>query len=145
MNSDFKDLLAILEKHKVRYLIVGGYAVIHYSQPRFTKDLDIWLEASPDNAPKVLQAFKEFGISTFGLTQSDFEHSGTQLNVGTPPCSIDFLTGLPGVDFAECWERKEESQSEGSTLLYISKADLIRAKEVAGRQVDLADLEELRD
>ena len=143
MNSDFKDLLVILHQEGVRYLVVGGYAVIHYSQPRYTKDLDIWIEASQANAEKLFKAFERFGISPFGLEQSDFEVKGTQLNVGMPPDAIDFLTSLPGVEFDEAWPKREESESEGTPVYYLSKAELIAAKKVAGRLQDLADIEEI--
>ncbi|MEX2578156.1 MAG: DUF6036 family nucleotidyltransferase [Verrucomicrobiales bacterium] len=143
MNSDFKELLVILNQEKVRYLVVGGYAVIFHSQPRYTKDLDIWLEPAPGNAEKVMRAFAKFGISTFGLSREDFESEGTQLNVGMPPVAIDFLTTLPGVEFSEAWANRETSISGDLTIQYLSKSDLIAAKREASRAVDLADLEEL--
>ncbi len=140
MNSDFKDLLVILDQEGVRYLVVGGYAVIHYSQPRYTKDLDVWLEPSPENAVRVMRAFATFGISTFGLSREDFEVEGTQLSVGVPPVAIDFL---PGVEFAQAWERREISDMDSIPVNYLSRLDLIAAKRTAGRPVDLADLDEL--
>jgi len=143
MNSDFKDLLAILAQEDVRYLVVGGYAVIHYAQPRYTKDLDIWLEPSPANARKVLQSFNSFGVSTFGLTQQDFEVEGTQLNVGRPPVAIDFLTSLPGLNFKQAWKNRDVSKLGDIRVNYLSKPDLIAAKKHAGRPVDLADVAEL--
>ncbi|MEM9280466.1 MAG: DUF6036 family nucleotidyltransferase [Verrucomicrobiota bacterium] len=143
MNSDFKDLLVILDQEEVRYLVVGGYAVIFHSQPRYTKDLDIWLEPTPENAEKVMRAFVTFGVSTFGLDQKDFETEGTQLNIGMPPVAIDFLTSLPGVEFFQAWENRETVVSGEVTIQYLSKADLIAAKRKAGRAVDLADIDEL--
>ncbi len=143
MNSDFKDLLAILAQEDVRYLVVGGYAVIHYAQPRYTKDLDIWLEPSQENAKKVLNAFSIFGISTFGLKQEDFEVEGTQLNVGMPPVALDFLTSLPGVEFEKAWINRDISELENFPVNYLSKDDLLSAKKSAGRPVDLADIAEL--
>ncbi|MDF1852212.1 MAG: hypothetical protein P1U85_15335 [Verrucomicrobiales bacterium] len=143
MNSDFKDLLVILDQEDVRYLVVGGYAVIFHSQPRYTKDLDIWLEPTPDNAEKVMRAFAKFGVSTFGLDRKDFETEGTQLNVGMPPVAIDFLTTLPGVQFDQAWKNRETTTSDEITIQYLSKADLISAKREAARAVDLADIEEL--
>jgi hypothetical protein len=143
MNSDFKDLLVILDQEEVRYLVVGGYAVIHYAQPRYTKDLDIWLEPSPENAKRVMKAFSIFGVSPFGLTEADFEAEGTQLNIGRAPVAIDFLTSLPGVDFGDAWSSREISDAEGCVVNYLSKAHLIEAKKKAGRRVDLADVDEL--
>ncbi|MEM6917006.1 MAG: hypothetical protein AAF491_10620 [Verrucomicrobiota bacterium] len=106
MNSDFKDLLVILDQEDVRYLVVGGYAVIFHSQPRYTRDLNIWLEPTAENAGKIMRAFALFGISTFGLDQSDFEIEGTQLNIGMPPVAIDFLTSLPSVAFDQAWKNR---------------------------------------
>lgn len=143
MNSDFKDLLVILDQEGVRYLVVGGYAVIFHSQPRYTKDLDIWLEPTADNAERVLKAFSAFGVSTFGLDRKDFEVEGTQLSVGMPPVAIDFLTSLPGVEFSEAWQNRETVISKDVTIQYLSKSDLISAKRKAARAVDLADLEDL--
>lgn len=143
MNSDFKDLLVILDQEDVRYLVVGGYAVIFHSQPRYTKDLDIWLEPTPRNAEKVMKAFALFGVSTFGLDRKDFETEGTQLTIGMPPVAIDFLTSLPGVEFVQAWTNRETTISSEITIHYLAKADLIAAKREAARAVDLADLEEL--
>lgn len=143
MNSDFKDLLVILDQEGVRYLVVGGYAVIFHSQPRYTKDLDIWLEPTSENAEKVMKAFAKFGVSTFGLDRKDFENEGTQLNIGMPPVAIDFLTSLPGVEFIPAWANRETTVTDGVTIQYLSKPDLIVAKRKAARAVDLADIEEL--
>ena len=95
MNSDFKDLLRIFEAEGVEYLIVGAYAVMHYTQPRYTKDLDIWLKPSPENAKRIAKAFLIFGVPMVGVTQADFEKEGLQYLIGMPPSQIDFLTSLP--------------------------------------------------
>ena len=143
MNSDFKDLLVILDHEGVEYLVVGCYAVIHYAQPRYTKNLDIWVQPAPDNAVRLMRAFAAFGLSTFGLVREDFECEGTQLNVGVAPVAIDFLTSLPGVEFSEAWGRREEAECDGIRVNYLSKSDLVAAKRRAGRPTDLADLAEL--
>lgn len=143
MNSDFKDLLVILHQEGVRYLVVGGYAAIHYSQPRYTKDLDIWVEASSENAARLMKAFERFGVSTFGLVKEDFEVEGTQLNIGVPPVAIDFLTSLPGAEFGKAWSHREVCESSDSPVYYLSKEELIAAKKVAGRPIDLADIDEI--
>jgi hypothetical protein len=124
--------------------VIGGYAVIHYSQPRYTKDLDVWVEPTPENADKLMRVFARFGISTFGLTKSDFEVEGTQLSIGVAPVCIDFLTSLADFDFSTCWEKREIDKSGGYSTLFLSKEDLIAAKENAGRPQDLADIDELR-
>jgi len=144
MNSDFKDLLQNLYECDVRYLVAGGYAVIHHSQPRYTKDIDIWLEPTAENAAKLMKAFRLFGIPMVGVTQEDFANPGTQFNLGVAPCEIDFLTTIPGLEFSPAWENRVSSDENGFPIFYLGKSDLIRAKQTAGRLQDLADIEELR-
>lgn len=144
MNSDFKDLLQSLHESKVRYLVVGGYAVIHYAQPRYTKDIDIWLEPSAENSARLMKAFAHFGIPLVGVTQDDFAIDGTQFSIGVPPCEIDFLTTIPGLIFEKCWEVRVSSDENDFPIYYVSKSDLITAKQVAGRPQDLADIDELK-
>lgn len=143
MNSDFKDLLRILGEEKVRFLVVGGYAVIHYAQPRYTKDLDIWIEPTAANAHLLMRVFHRFGLPLVGVTEADFAEPKTQFSIGVPPCEIDLLTSIPGLEFRECWDNRVLSDQEGISIPYLGKADLITAKETAGRPQDLADLDEL--
>jgi hypothetical protein len=144
MNSDFKDLLRILGECNVRYLVVGGYAVIHHSQPRYTKDIDIWLEPTPENSRNLMRAFLSFGIPMHGVAQDDFATPGTQFSLGVAPCIIDFLTTIPGLEFQLAWENKVTSSENDFPVHYLSKSDLIMAKRTAGRLQDLADIEELQ-
>lgn len=144
MNSDFKDLLQLLSEEGVEYLVVGGYAVIYHSQPRFTKDLDIWLRPSPENAKRVLRVFQRFGLPLLGdASETDFEEEGFQYAVGRPPSMIDFLTSIPGLDFDSCWNNRVKAEGAGVSILFLSKDDLIAAKKIAGRHQDLADIEEI--
>jgi hypothetical protein len=144
MNSDFRDLLQILGECEVRYLVVGEYAVIHHSQPRYTKDIDIWLDPTPENARKLMRAFLIFGIPMHGVTQDDFATPGTQFNLGVAPCEIDFLTTIPGLQFPSAWENRVTSVENDFPIQYLGKSDLILAKQTAGRLQDLADIEEIR-
>ncbi len=145
MNSDFKDLLQVFAKHQVEYLIVGAYAVIHYTQPRYTKDIDIWVKPSKENAARVARSFYEFGLPLVEVNQDDLSRDGLQYVVGVSPCQIDFLTSLPGLpDFNAAWETSETVTFEGIPMRYLGKSDLILAKQTAGRPQDLADLDELR-
>lgn len=145
MNSDFKDLLRIFAEHHVEYLIVGAYAVIHYTQPRYTKDIDLWIKPSEANAARVARAFYQFGLPLVEVTQDDFAHEGLQYVVGVSPCQIDFLTSLPGLpDFNVAWEASDTVVIDEIPIRYLGKSDLIRAKQTAGRPQDLADLDELR-
>lgn len=143
MNSDFKELLQSLNDHDVRYLVVGGYAVMHYTEPRFTKDLDVWLEPSPENARRAARALTSFGIPLVEVTEEDLATPGTQLMVGVPPCAIDLLTTCSNLDFADCWSRRSVDQDGSLVIPFLSRIDLIRAKEASRRLQDLVDLEKL--
>ena len=143
-SSDFKDLLNILEKHKVRYLVVGGYAVMKYTEPRFTKDLDLWISTDEENAKAVFSALKDFGAPLKGLTPHDFTERGYFYQMGNPPFRLDIMMSIPGVEFETAWEHREEVQLEGLIIPFISRADLIRAKDAGGRAQDLLDAENLR-
>ena len=144
MNSDFRDLLQQCAEHEVRYLVIGGYAVIHHSEPRFTRDLDVWLEPTAQNAARAAKALKKFGIPLIEVTEEDLAVPGTQLMVGMPPYAIDLLTSCPPMVFAECWENRTTVVDRGLTIHFIGKLDLMTAKEATGRPQDLADLAKLR-
>jgi len=144
MNSDFKDLLQLFAKHEVRYLVVGGYAAMHYSQPRFTKDLDLWLNPSAENAARVMKAFRDFGMPLIDVTEADFAQESFQYMIGRAPVLFDFFTSLPGFHFQSCWEERMVDEGEGFPIHYLSKDSLIQAKKLAGRAQDLADLDEIR-
>jgi len=143
MNSDFKDLLRLFGAHDVHYLVVGGYAVSHHAQPRFTKDLDLWIEPSAVNAARVAAALREFGIPLVDVTEEDFAQAGLQFAIGMPPSQLDFLTTVPGLDFPACWSSRAIVDIDGIAVPYLARLDLIVAKRTAGRAQDLADLEDL--
>jgi hypothetical protein len=143
MNSDFRDLLRLFAEHDVRYLIVGGYAAMRYSQPRFTKDLDLWLEPTEENARRVMSVFQEFGMPLVDVVPSDFAAEGLQYMVGRSPVLFDFLTSLPGLVFADCWENRSTDHDEGFPIQYLGREALIAAKTLAGRPQDLHDMSEI--
>lgn len=143
MNSDFKDLLCLLHEEKVEYLVAGGYAVIYHSQPRYTKDLDIWIKPSAENANRLMRVFAKFGIPLIGLNEEDFASVGTQFSLGAEPNQIDLLTVIPGLAFDQAWETHVTTEAEGFPIYYLGKEALIVAKKTAGRLQDLADIEEM--
>lgn len=143
-SPDFRELLSLLEKHKVRYLVVGGYAVMKYTEPRFTKDLDIWISTDEENSKAVYAALKEFGAPLKGLAPPDFTQEGYFYQMGNPPFRLDVMMSIPGVTFETAWANREKVQLEGLVIPFISKADLIKAKEAGGRPQDLIDAKELR-
>ena len=145
MNSDFRDLLRMFAEEQVEYLVVGAYAVIHYSQPRYTKDIDLWIKPSEENSFRVARAFHRFGLPLIEVSREDFTQPGLQYVIGVSPCQIDFLTSLPGVnDFETAWTNRATADSEGIPIQILGKTELISAKTIAGRPQDLADLDELR-
>ena len=139
VNSDFSDLLRIFNDHNVKYLVIGGYAVVQYVEPRFTKDLDVLIGTDTKNADAVYNALKEFGAPLAGLTPKDFSEEGFFFQMGVPPVRVDVLMGIPGVQFDKCWDRRLEVDFNGLKVIFISREDLISSKRAAGRPQDLID------
>jgi len=147
MNRDFKELLAILNAEKVKYLVVGGYAVSLHAQPRATKDLDILIKPDRDNAEAPFRALVAFGAPLEGLRPGDFAEQGSFFRMGTPPVMGDILPEISGIDFDEAWPRRVAATIDAETGLqglFILADDLIAAKAAAGRPQDLADVAALR-
>ena len=143
VNSDFSDLLSLFNANKVRYLVVGGYAVVQYAEPRFTQDLDLWISADPANAQDVYQSLREFGAPLVGLTPDDFAEEGYFYQMGVPPVRVDVLMGIPGVEFETAWARRMTADFDDLPVLFISREDLIAAKLASGRPQDLLDAKAL--
>jgi hypothetical protein len=143
MNSDFRDLLRLFNAHKVRYLVIGGYAVMKYTEPRYTKDLDIWVDATPKNAKAVFKALRKFEAPLADLTEADFAMEGFFYQMGRPPARVDILMSIQGVLFADAWSNRVRSDFEGVTGYVISRKDLIANKRAVGRPQDLVDLNNL--
>ena len=143
MYQDYKDLLSAFHAHGVRYLIVGGYAVVFHAQPRFTKGIDVFIRADPVNAQAVYSALSEFGAPLQNIRPEDFADRSGFFRFGRDPRGVDILPGLPGVDFDAAWERRVEGvidAESGLKAFFISKDDLIAAKLASGRPQDLADV-----
>lgn len=143
-NQDFKELLSILAKHEVRYHIIGGYAVMRYTEPRWTKDLDLLIATDSKNAAAVFEALKEFGAPMSGITSADFEDKDSLYQMGRPPLRVDVMMSVPGVDFESAWLRKNTILLADLPAHFISRDDLILAKEATARPQDLLDLANLR-
>ncbi len=142
-SPDFKNLLSLLQREKVKYLIVGGYAVMKYSEPRFTKDLDLLIATDNENAESVFKVLKEFGAPLKDLTAKDFMEEEYFYQMGKPPFRLDIMMSIPGVKFDSAWKNRVEVKLNDITLSFISKTDLIKAKKASGRQQDLIDVENL--
>ncbi|MBI5651210.1 MAG: hypothetical protein HZC40_12310 [Chloroflexi bacterium] len=134
-----------LNASRVRYLVVGGYAVAFHGHPRYTKDLDVWIESSPQNAARVVKALQHFGFGSLGLTQSDFSAPDQIIQLGNPPNRIDVLTSLAGVEFAQCYAARVRVIVEGIRVNVIDARHLKKNKRVAGRPQDLADVASLTE
>jgi predicted nucleotidyltransferase len=143
MNSDFKELLQYFNDNSVEYLIVGGYAVIEYTEPRYTKDLDLWIRVSPENARAVFQALARFGAPLSGMSPTDFEEEGYVYQVGVAPVRVDILMSIDGMTFNEAWPNRNTVDFGGVTAWVIGREDLIRAKRASGRSQDLIDADNL--
>lgn len=147
MFQDYKDLLSAFHAHGVRYLIVGGYAVIFHAQPRFTKDLDFLIAPDLANARAVHAALAAFGAPLHGIRPEDFADPTSFFRFGREPHGIDLLPTIPGVEFDAAWQRRVEveiDKASGLRANFISADDLIAAKLAAGRPQDIADAEAIR-
>ena len=147
MFQDHKDLLSAFRAHGVKYLIVGGYAVIFHAQPRFTKDIDLFIKADHANARAVYAALAEFGAPIQGIRPEDFEDRSSFFRFGRDPHGFDVLPDIAGIDFDAAWERRVEAvidQASGLTACFISSEYLIVAKLASGRPQDLADVDAIR-
>ncbi len=144
VNSDFKELLRLFNAYQVKYLVVGGYAVIKYTEPRFTKDLDLWVDATSENAVAIYEALLVFGAPLEGMSADDFAHEGYFYQMGIPPVRVDILMSIKGVSFSEAWPNRVETDFDGIAVWFIAREDLIRAKVASGRPQDLIDAELLR-
>ncbi len=143
-SSDFKELLKSFNAHQVKYLIVGAYAVMKYTEPRYTKDLDIWVEPTDENASRVYKALTEFGAPLSGVTAEDLTNIDLVFQIGVAPHRIDILMGVKGLDFAQAWERRVEAMFDDVSMRLVGKEDLLVSKEAAGRPQDLIDAASLR-
>lgn len=131
--------------HGARFLVVGGHAVAFHAKPRFTKDVDVFVESSADNAQRVLDALEEFGFGNVGLVVGDFTQPDRVVQLGYPPSRIDILTSIDGVGFEEAWQGRSLGRYGETPVPFLGKADLIKNKRASGRQQDLLDLEWLLD
>jgi len=143
LNQDFREFIQSLNDNRVRYLVVGGYAVAFHGHPRYTKDLDIWVEMNPDNAAQVVKALHQFGFASLGLKEADFLVPDQIIQLGYPPSRIDLFSTLPGVDFVTCYASRVSVEVDGVLVNFIDLENLKKNKQASGRHQDLADVENL--
>lgn len=142
-NRDFRDLFADFNDAGVEYLLVGAHALAVHGHIRATKDLDVWVRPSLENADRLLGALHRFGAPTQDVSRDDFALPGVVLQIGVDPLRIDILTAVDGVQFDEAWSNHVTARFADQTVNVISKKDLIRNKRESGRMQDLADVEAL--
>jgi hypothetical protein len=143
MNPDFVDLLRAFAAADVRFLVVGAYALALHGRPRATGDLDIWVEASPDNAPRIMRALAAFGAPLRDVSEADFSREGIVYQIGLPPGRIDILTQLTGVTFDEAWPDRVRGRFGDIDVDFIGRDAFVRNKKATGRARDLGDIEGL--
>lgn len=143
INQDFSDLFAAFNAHSVEYLVVGAHALAAHGHVRATKDIDVWVRPSADNAARVMQALATFGAPLDQVSAADFAGPGLIFQIGVPPLRIDVLTSVDGVEFEPAWQARVATQFGPHACNVLSRDHLIQNKRASGRTQDLADLERL--
>lgn len=143
VEKDYEELLGLFNKHSVKYCIIGAYALAFYARPRYTKDIDILVENSIENAWRILKALHEFGFGSLPLSEQDFTEPGQIIQLGYEPVRIDLITSIKGIDFQEIWKNRSLGKFGEQQVFFIGINDLIASKKIANRSQDRADLEVL--
>lgn len=143
LTQDFREFIQSLNDNQVHYLVIGGYAVALHGYPRYTKDIDIWVEMTPENAANMVKALEQFGFSSLDLQVEDFLTPDQVIQLGYPPNRIDLITTPDGIDFASCYPNRLVVEVNGVEVNFIDLENLKLNKRAAGRLQDLADLENL--
>lgn len=143
IQQDFRELLQLFNEQKVKYLVVGGYALAFHGAPRFTGDIDLWVRTSIKNADKIINALNDFGFGSLGINKEDLTQNDQVLQLGYPPVRIDIMTSIDGVDFDEAFNNSLITNYGDIEIKIISKDDFIKNKRATGRHKDLADIEAL--
>lgn len=145
LNKDFREFVALLNENQVKYLVIGGYAVAYHGYPRYTKDIDIWIERKEINAKNLISVIQKFGMSSMNLIIDDFLDKDAVIQLGMPPNRIDILTDLEVLDFDYCYSKKELASFDNLIVNFIDLESLIVAKKQANRIQDKADVRKLKE
>jgi hypothetical protein len=143
LHADWLEFLSLLTLHRVKYLMVGGHAVSVYAAPRLTEDLDVFVEASRENARRLHRVFADFGFASAAPEEAVLAQRGRVFMLGVKPYRIDVLTSISGVRFQAAWSARTRVQLGGLRILMISREHLIKNKRASGRLKDLVDVETL--
>lgn len=142
-NKDFEELFAALNARNVKAIVVGAFALAFHAKPRYTKDIDVFVEPTPENIASLLAALNDFGFAGLGLDQSAFIPAGRGVQLGVEPNRVDLLTAIDAVTFDEAWTGRVAGKYGTQSVYYLGRAELIRNKRAVGRHQDLADLDML--
>ena len=143
IRTDFKELLELFNKHKVEYLIVGGYALAFHGAPRVTGDIDLFVRPTDENAERILAALNDFGFGSLDLSRKDFTTPGMVVQLGVPPIRIDIITRVSGVSWQQADAGKVAGHYGDVPVFFLSRDDFIANKKATGRAKDAADIEAL--
>ncbi len=143
IEKDYLELLRLFNKYKVKYCIIGAFAVGFHSIPRYTKDIDLLVEPSSENAARILGALKDFGFGQLDLSMDDFNQLNRVVQLGHEPVRIDIITSIGGCTFARVWKNRKKGKYGEERVCFIGLDELIRAKMASNRAIDKADLEKL--
>lgn len=138
---DFREFLKLLHRHRVKYLVVGGYSVAYHGYPRYTGDIDIYVAVSLRNATSLVKVFRDFGFADGAPDPAAFQQRGQIIRIGREPMRLEILNEIDGVTFEECYTRRTRARLEDLAVNFIGYDDLLRNKRRAARPKDLADVE----
>lgn len=141
--ADFSDFLRLCLRNEVRFMVIGGYAVIHHSRPRYTGDLDLWIDSSAENATRVIATLQDFGFPPHAVSTEMITAGKKIIRMGFEPMRLELFTRIPGIEFNDCYGRRESVKIGRMMVPFISLEDLKANKRASGRPKDLQDLEEL--
>lgn len=144
IEGDFLDFVQLCNKHNVKYLVIGGFAVSVHGYPRYTKDLDICIQRTEENAEKLLMVMDDFGFASLKLAKEDFLKPNLITQLGHEPLRIDILNEIDGISFDEAWTNRKVVNYQNIEVPFIGYSDLLKVKLKAGRPQDIADVEKLK-
>jgi hypothetical protein len=144
LEPDFKDFVELLNKHQVEYMVIGGYALAFHGEPRFTGDMDIWIDCTVVNAGKMVEVMRDFGAASLGFTSEDFLDDKIIKQIGQPPLRIDILGEIDGVQYKDAKKNKQYFKSQNLSIPFIGVSDFIKNKEASGRKKDLKDVKKIK-
>ncbi len=141
VEKDYEEILKLFNRHKVKYCIIGAFAVAFYAKPRYTKDIDILIDSSPENAGRIIKAITEFGFEDLDLSEDDLCQEGNIIQLGYEPLRVDIVTSLSGISFDQVWKNKVGADYGREKVYFIGLDDLIQTKRQSSRLQDQVDLD----